>query len=82
MSSEFFLFDNCTTVHYAHYSNELSFSPTTVKERITKSFLFRRHLGPAKGPLTPDSEIKNFTVYVDGFMNIITLYSIICHGSG
>lgn len=75
------LFENCTTVHYVHYSNEFSFSPTTVKEHITIFFLFPRHIGPAKGPWTPDSEIKNFTIYVDGFMNIITMYSIICHGS-
>lgn len=59
-------------MHYVHYSNGFSFSQPTVKEHITKSFLFRRHIGPAKGPWTPDSEIKNFTIYVDGFMNIIT----------
>lgn len=54
-------------MHYVHYSNEFSFSQPTVKEHITKSFLYCRHIGPAKGPWTPDSEIKNFTIYVDGF---------------
>lgn len=52
-----------------------------VKEYIIIFFLFFCYIGFVKGFWIFDLEIKNFIIYVDGFMNIIMMYLIICYGS-